>query len=697
MVSRDKAPSGRRQDPAATADPVLVDGGAVYLDGLGRPTGGLRSQAFAALPDRAPEYLRLAVAHLAARYTDERDLPRSEDPSDRRSRSGKVASRHAPLPPHAPRTGTSPQVPVILVRTSHADPSLTATALRLRMEGRATLPVVIGRSSTLVGPVLPPDGAPCVLCLQRATQPNMPRRTVGEAKIPPERMASAVDSARSLWSVDPEAAEQWLMELELDHGVQRRHHVRRFPDCALCGDRPAHKPNDVPLQLTTCTKSPGSDMGSRSESPVDTYRRLRHLVSPITGAVRHVRRVDTDLPDSIHVYSAGHASGVDPKSLDDFLQDVKDRSGGKGSTAEQARTSALCEALERFSAIFQGDEIDTVGTFAEVENAIDPAEVLNFSVRQYAERIVWNDRCSNAFQLVPEPFDPHRPLAWSRVWALSSSTPAFLPTSLLYSAYAGPGRRFAGADSNGLAAGATREEATLQGLLELVERDAVAVWWYNRLRRPRVDLGGVDDPYLDEMASAYRHLGRTVQVLDLTHDIGIPVFAALSRRVSGPREVVFGFGAHLDPGIALRRCVTEMNQMLVTAIRPEAERRAMLRGHFEDALTWWNDDRQQTPEYLLGHDPDVDALERYAYQDPGDILVDVERCVRAVEDAGLTVYTRDMTRPDLGLPVVKVVVPGLRHFWRRLGPGRLYDVPVTLGWRDRPCAEEDLNPISVFV
>jgi oxazoline/thiazoline synthase len=40
-----------------------------------------------------------------------------------------------------------------------------------------------------------------------------------------------------------------------------------------------------------------------------------------------------------------------------------------------------------------------------------------------------------------------------------------------------------------------------------------------------------------------------------------------------------------------------------------------------------------------------------------------------------------------------VIVPGLRHFYRRFAPGRLYDVPVKLGWRDRPLAEDELNPI----
>jgi len=41
--------------------------------------------------------------------------------------------------------------------------------------------------------------------------------------------------------------------------------------------------------------------------------------------------------------------------------------------------------------------------------------------------------------------------------------------------------------------------------------------------------------------------------------------------------------------------------------------------------------------------------------------------------------------------VVKVIVPGMRQFWARFGPGRLYQVPVQLGWFAKPRREADLN------
>jgi ribosomal protein S12 methylthiotransferase accessory factor YcaO len=57
----------------------------------------------------------------------------------------------------------------------------------------------------------------------------------------------------------------------------------------------------------------------------------------------------------------------------------------------------------------------------------------------------------------------------------------------------------------------------------------------------------------------------------------------------------------------------------------------------------------------------------------------------------------DQTRPDIGLPVVKVIVPGLRHFWTRFAPGRLYDVPVKMGWLERPLTEDELNPMAMML
>src|SRR5262249_59014387 len=105
-----------------------------------------------------------------------------------------------------------------------------------------------------------------------------------------------------------------------------------------------------------------------------------------------------------------------------------------------------------------------------------------------------------------------------------------------------------------------------------------------------------------------------------------------------------------------------------------------------------------TPEnqpYLVPADAPASTLRAFAECPNHDLRDDVLRCQALVEAKGLEMLVLDQTRPDIGLPVVKVIVPGLRHFWARYAPGRLYDVPVQLGWLPRPLGEEQLNPIPL--
>jgi ribosomal protein S12 methylthiotransferase accessory factor len=71
----------------------------------------------------------------------------------------------------------------------------------------------------------------------------------------------------------------------------------------------------------------------------------------------------------------------------------------------------------------------------------------------------------------------------------------------------------------------------------------------------------------------------------------------------------------------------------------------------------------------------------------------VAACVRLAKHKGLDFLVLNQTRPDIDVPVVRVIVPGMRHFYRRFAPGRLYDVPIKLGLRDRPLLERELNPL----
>jgi len=184
--------------------------------------------------------------------------------------------------------------------------------------------------------------------------------------------------------------------------------------------------------------------------------------------------------------------------------------------------------------------------------------------------------------------------------------------------------------------------------------------------------------------------------LDLTHDLGIPVFAALSSRRGTRGQVLFGLGCSLDPAVALLRAFAELNQFIAGMGEPGTELQASLGD--EETLKWLRSATVHNQPYLLP-DPRLPArrLGDFANAASGDLLEDIAHCRRIVEAKGMEMLVLDLTRADAGMPVAKVIVPGLRHFWARYAPGRLYEVPVAMGWLDRPLTEDELNPIPVFV
>jgi oxazoline/thiazoline synthase len=87
----------------------------------------------------------------------------------------------------------------------------------------------------------------------------------------------------------------------------------------------------------------------------------------------------------------------------------------------------------------------------------------------------------------------------------------------------------------------------------------------------------------------------------------------------------------------------------------------------------------------------------YVQRWTGDLMEDVLTCQVLIERQGLELFVLDQTRPDIALPVAKVIVPGLRPSYARFAPGRLYEIPVRLGWLPRHLTEEELNPVGMFV
>ncbi len=605
--------------------------------------------------------------------------------------------------------------PDVVLTDSYLRGELGACNAEALRSGRPWLLVKPSGRQVWVGPLFRPETTGCWECLAQRLRANSPVATFlqgknGHAAVVNDRACTPA-TLQVAGGLAANAVASWVVrgELpELDGKVQtldlptwrlQSHPLVRLPFCPACG-RPEDQARPFrPPALESRKKTFTNDGGHRVVAPEETLARYGHHVSPITGAVPMLERVALGGDGVLHVYVAGNNMARAHHDLAHLRSDLRTLNAGKGTSDTQARASGLCEGLERYSGVFRGGEPRRRAQLCELGGAaIPPGDCLLFSERQYRERDTRNATGSR-FGFIPLPFDPEADLEWSPAWSLTRKETRYLLTAFCYYDYPQPPERtYCIACSNGNAAGNTLEEAVLQGFLELVERDSVALWWYSRVRRPGVNLDSFGEPYLGRLRAFLHERGREFWAIDLTADLGIPVFASVCRRTDGlPEQIVLGLGAHLDPRVALLRAVTEMNQMLSSPLLEPQGKEVGDGGADPETAHWLKTATTANQPYLLPADGPPRTAASYPHAWADDLTEDVRVCQALVERAGLEMLVLDQTRPEVGLPVAKVIVPGLRHFWARFAPGRLYDVPVRLGWLPAPLAEEGLNPIAMFM
>jgi oxazoline/thiazoline synthase len=593
----------------------------------------------------------------------------------------------------------SPDLTVVLVN-DYLERRLVELNLQHVSDGTPWLLVQPSGVFPLVGPVFRPGKSACWTCLfdrmirnreikgfldrgsaRSVAASPLVRNAVGQSAI----QFAALEIAKAIATDFRTEMHDHIVSLDLVGSTIAKHYVAQRPQCPTCGSKKLQNPRraPTPIELGPGAKLMMTSGGYRTVSSRATVARFKKHVSPLTGVVTRLERIDADVPMNTNYYAA-HNFSAPAQSLDELRGGLTGGSFGKGSTAEQGEASALMEAIERYSGIFQGDEIRAARRFTDFPagDAILPNDVLLFSDAQYQATPESEIHDSHS---APMQFDQSAKVDWSPVWSLRDQRFKYLPTSLLYFFYSGPEAFHA--DSNGCAAGNTVEEAIVQGFLELVERDSYAIWWYNRLPRAEVDLAQFDDSYVRDLKTQLEETGRRLWVLDITSDLGVPTYVAIVHWMqNGQENIEFGSGAHFDKRIALLRALTELNQFLSIGLMGGGTgEKSSLDGVTPLRL---QDHTFLTPSGNAADQPDTGAtpvpLDNTRKQ--------VDACVDIARRAGLDFLVLNQTRPDIEVSVVRVIVPGLRHFYRRFGPGRLYDVPVKQGWLDRPRLENELTP-----
>jgi ribosomal protein S12 methylthiotransferase accessory factor len=414
----------------------------------------------------------------------------------------------------------------IVVTDNYLDPALSAVSRAFLHSGRSWLLAKPTGLTLWLGPLLRPGRTGCWHCLSQRLAGNRQVEDYlrGKRNSAPVSSAGGVSSAaaarpkreparaphsdlilsgmlagevKKITGGQPSALDAAMITVDLRTLETARHTLVRQPQCPECGDPSLVTKRQPRIVLTPSDSGHPSEGGFRTQLPGQTLARLTHHVSPYLGAVSSLRPLGGYDNGVTYSYAAGHNFAMYADNMNQLRRNLRGQSGGKGRSDVQARVSGLCEAIERYCGVWRGDQPATRAAYQQLgpEIALHPDELLRFSPAQYAGREAWNLDPAHRLHRVPERFDVTRPVDWSAAWSLTHDRERKVPAA--YAWYGHPDvaeHTYCYSDSNGNASGNTLEEAILQGYCEIVERDAVALWWYNRIPRPGFDLDSLGDP-----------------------------------------------------------------------------------------------------------------------------------------------------------------------------------------------------------
>jgi YcaO-like protein with predicted kinase domain len=317
---------------------------------------------------------------------------------------------------------------------------------------------------------------------------------------------------------------------------------------------------------------------------------------------------------------------------------------GKGLTLAAARASGVMECIEAFMA----------------ERITRPLVLGSVNDLRSSHPLVEVDLLPRTTDSV---YHPDAPILWIEGRELLTGTPRWVPYEMVHTAYTLPRPTGTGcfiATSNGLASGNHRLEAISHAICETVERDAATL---HSVRAPgdtasrRIGPRTVDDPGCGEALDRIDRAGMSAAIWDMTSDVGIPAFICrIAERRQPPvitEHDAEGMGCHPDRNVALLRAVTEAAQ----------SRLGLISGARDDPAGWeyasGTDDEASPPAADPDGEPARDFTAVAAF-DGDSFDADVAWELAALRAAGISeVVAVDLTHEDFGIPVVRVIVPGL--------------------------------------
>jgi ribosomal protein S12 methylthiotransferase accessory factor len=428
-------------------------------------------------------------------------------------------------------------------------------------------------------------------------------------------------------------------------------------------------------------------------TPLDvSLPRLEALVSSYTGLVPFTGQI-LNSPDDPPLF---HVAAVTANTEKLIGFPANKYSGGISPSREHALAASLGEAAERYAgACYPEDEL-VMGAAAELgPRAVDPASFALFSDAQYA---------TPGFPYAR--FDAATRLRWVTAHDVLTGDERLVPAQLVYLVAVHDEPSISYGTSSGMACGPTFEEALLGGLLEVAERDAFLLMWYDRLSLPRIDWSG-DALLVEEHRRFYAPTRLDYVVVSMYDLLKVPTALVIVRAPDGNVALAVGAASATTMQSAIRKALREAFQTRAFGRHLMLDRPTFDAGvdfanvhTFEDHVLHFAFERNVGQTWFMEASDVVLPLAAVPAIPEATVTEAVREMALRLHRAGANTFVSDITPADLrsaGLHVVRVVSPELcrldvdyRH--RFLGGRRLYDAAYEAGVIPAPLAPSDLNP-----
>lgn len=321
--------------------------------------------------------------------------------------------------------------------------------------------------------------------------------------------------------------------------------------------------------------------------------------------------------------------------------------GGKGITKDHAKASAMMEGFERYSAEKQDSDETVIATADEIAEKGNPVELKSLNLPQKFEK---EDLSSLK-------------LEWSLTRDLISGNDYYVPSNAVFHPYTPESniQSLFKSNTNGLASGNVLEEAILHGIFEVIERDAWSIFELTHKNYSQINLESIESDLINETIDKFESEGIKIKLMDFTADVKIPTIAASAddtiTRDAG--LLTLGMGTHLDPEVAILRALTEVAQSRATQIN--GAREDTVRADFAREAGYERMKRINK-FYFKQEETQID-LGEIENKSTTSITEDMEIVKSELVENGISkiLYT-DLTRPELDVSVVRVIIPEMELY-----------------------------------